>query len=158
MGLVFVVPLAHVAFESARITLRGDLVYDAKVDSGRGLVGGADVLYGWARDTLPRQWELLVVLAFVLTIAAALVRRRLDLVAVGVLCSAGLAFVLAAQSGVVATRYLIPVLALLVLALPIALVRFSPVVQLTGLLAVLVTVAPGSGIRRTLSGGHQKYS
>lgn len=152
VGIVFVVPLAHVALESARITLRGDLVYDAKVDSGRGLVQGVDVLYGWARDTLPRQWELLVVLALVLTIAAALVRRKVDVVAIGVLGSAGLAFVLAGQSGVVATRYLIPVLALLVLALPLALARFSPVVQLAGLLAVLATVAPVPEAHRNVAG------
>jgi hypothetical protein len=142
VGVVFVAPLAHVAVESARITLRGDLVYDAKVDRGRGLAQGVEVLYGWARDTLPRQWELLVVLALVLTVAAALIRRKVDVVAVGVLGSAGLAFVLAGQSGVVATRYLIPVLALLVLVLPLALARFTPVVQLAGLLAVLVTLMP----------------
>ena len=132
VGLVLVVPLAHVAFESARITLGGDLVYDAKVERGRGLAQGVQGLYDWAHAALPEHWELVVVGALVLTVGAAVVRRTVDLVAIGVLGSAGLALVLAGQSGVVATRYLIPVLALLAVALSLALARFTPVVQLVG--------------------------
>ncbi len=152
VGLVLVVPLAHVAFESARITLGGDLVYDAKVDRGRGLAGGVQGLYDWAHAALPQHWELVVVGALVLTVGAAVVRRTVDLVAIGVLGSAGLALVLAGQSGVVATRYLIPVLALLAVALSLALARFTPVVQLVGLLAVLVTLAPVPQAHRNVAG------
>jgi hypothetical protein len=151
-SLVVVLPLAHVALESARIMLRGDLVYDAKVDRGRGVTQGIQELYDWAHAALPRHWELVVVGAVVLTAAAALVRRKLDVVALGVLCSAGLALVLAGQSGVVATRYYIPVFALLAVALSLALARLSPVVQLVSLLAVLMAVMPVPEAHRNVAG------
>ncbi len=151
VGVVFVVPLAHVALESALITLRGDLVYDAKVDRGRGLAQGVEGLYGWAHAALPPHWELFVVEALALTVAAAVVRRKVDVIAVGALWSSVLALVLAGQSGVIVTRYYIPVFALLAVVLPLALARFTPVVQVVGLLAVLVTLTPVAQAHRNVA-------
>jgi hypothetical protein len=142
MGVVVAAPLVHVALESALIVLRGDLVYDAEVDGGRGLAEGARNLYDWGHEALPPRWEWLVVEALALTVAAAVVRRRVDTIALGVLGSAGLAFLLAAQSGVVASRYLLPVFALVCVSLALALSRLSPIVQVAGMFSVVVALAP----------------
>jgi hypothetical protein len=150
VALVVLLPLAHVGIESALITLRGDLVYDAKVDRGRGLVDGFDGLFRWTHAALPPHWELFFALALALTVVAAVRGRKVDAVAVGVLSSSVLALVLAGQSGVVVSRYYIPVLAVGAVVLPLALARFSPVVQVVGLLAVLVALTPVAQAHRNV--------
>lgn len=142
LGAVVTLPLLHVAYESLRIVLRGDLVYDAEVDAGRGAWAGVDVLWHWADEALPWAGRAFVVSAVVLTALAFALRRRLDVVALGALASGALAFAIAGQSGVLATRYYMPSYALFAVAFVLSLVRFPPLVQLAGLLLVVFAFVP----------------
>jgi hypothetical protein len=145
LGLAAALPLAHVALESARIVARGDLVYDAEVDAGQGVVRGLEELYDWAHEALPWRARAIVVVALVLVALAAVVRRRIDVLAVGAVASGALSLVLVAQSGVVATRYYLPAYALFAVALALSLARLPAPVQLVGVLAIGVAFLPGSG-------------
>jgi hypothetical protein len=147
LGAVLALPLVHVAVETTRIALRGDLVYDAQAGGGRGLADGVRALYEWTHEALPPNARLLIYAAFVLTAVAAVVRRRIDPVAVGALLSGLLSFVFAGQSGVVATRYYIPILALCAVAFAISLAQLPAPVQLAGALAVAFAFLPPPGTR-----------
>ena len=54
IAAVAVLPLVHVAVETVRITLRGDIVYGAEVDGGAGIVDGLQILYDWLHEAIPR--------------------------------------------------------------------------------------------------------
>lgn len=143
LGVLAALPLVHVALESLRIVLSGDLVYDAEVDGGAGAARGLRELYDWAHEALPEDYRRAVAAAVVLTAVVALVRRRLDLLALGALASGFLALALAGQSGVVTTRYYIPAFALAMVALAVSLARLPAPLQVLGLLAIgLVVVSP----------------
>jgi hypothetical protein len=137
-----VLPLVHVAIESARIAARGDLVYGAEVDGGRGIVRGFIDLYDWAHEPLPPAARLIVVGAFVVTALATVARRRLDVVALGALVSGLLTLALAGQAGFLATRYYIPAFALFAVALALSLARLRPSLQLLGLLCIVFAFTP----------------
>jgi hypothetical protein len=147
LGAVIALPLVHVAVETLRIVLRGDLVYDAQVRGGRGLVAGTRVLYSWAHEALPENVRQLMYVAIVLTVVAAVVRRRVDPIAVGALVSGALSFAFAGQSGVVATRYYIPICALFAVAFVVSLARLPTAVQVVGALAVVFAFVPPPGTR-----------
>jgi hypothetical protein len=142
LGAAVMLPLIHVAFETVWIVLRGDLVYAAEVDAGRGAWAGVVVLWHWAHEALPWAGRAFAVCAVVLTALAFALRRRLDVVALGALASGALAFAMAGQSGVVATRYYMPSYALFAVAFALSLVRFPPLVQLAGLLLVVFAFVP----------------
>jgi len=147
IAAVVALPVAHVAIETFRIVRRGDLVYDAQVSGGRGLVRGVRDLYGWAHEALPPNARLLIYGAVLLTIAATVVRRKVDPIAVGALVSGALSFLFAGQSGVLATRYYIPICALFAVAFALSLARFPAPVQLAGVLAVFLAFIPPPGTR-----------
>lgn len=142
LGLVTALPLLHVAVETARIALRGDLVYGAQVDSGAGIWRGVRVLYDWSHEAMPATSRYLLVGSVVLVVVAAVVRRRLDLLALGALASGTLAIVFAAQSGVAATRYYIPMYALFAVALSLSLARLPEFVRAAGVLVVFFAFMP----------------
>jgi hypothetical protein len=142
VGSLAVLPLLHVAIESARIVGRGDIIYGAEVDSGKGIVRGTEALWDWADEALPIAGRWLVLAAVVLTLLVALLRWKLDLLALGALASGALALALAGQSGVVATRYYIPTYALVGIALALGLVRLPSPFQAAGLVAVFLAFVP----------------
>ena len=137
IGILVVIPLAHVAIEVVRITTRGDLVYEAEVDAGRGIVRGVETLWDWVQEVFPLQAQRLVLAAVLLAVIVAIVRRRVDVLVVGALASGVLAFLLAAQSGVAASRYFIPVYALAAVALVLSVARLPAIVQVAFLLMVV---------------------
>jgi hypothetical protein len=137
----------HVAVETFRIVQRGDLVYDAEVSGGRGLASGVRELYDWAHEALPENARQLMWAAIALTIVAAVVRRRVDPIAVGALLSGALSFAFAGQSGVVATRYYIPICALFAVAFVLSLARLPTAIQVVGALAVVFAFVPPPGTR-----------
>jgi hypothetical protein len=147
LAAVVLLPLVHVAVETARIRLRGDLVYDAQAGSGRGLVDGVRELYDWAHEAMPPSARLLIWAALVVTVVATVLRRRVDPIAVGALLSGLLSFLFAGQSGVVATRYYIPILALFAVAFALSLARLPDPVQLAGVLAVALAFLPAPETR-----------
>ena len=137
IGILVVLPLAHVAVEVVRIATRGDLVYEAEVDAGRGIVRGVEVLWDWVHEVFPLQAQRLVLAAVLLAVIVAIVRRRVDVLVVGALASGVFAFLLAAQSGVAASRYFIPVYALAAVALVLSVARLPAIVQVAFLLMVV---------------------
>jgi hypothetical protein len=145
LGLVVVLPLLHVAIELLRILGRGDLVYDA--ESSVGLGDGVRELWNWTHEAVPENARLLAYGAVVLAVVASVVRRRIDPIAVGALLSGVLSFVFAGQSGVVATRYYIPAVALFAVAFALSLARLPAVVTTAGLLAVFFSFMPPPGTR-----------
>jgi hypothetical protein len=147
LGAVIVLPLLHVGIELLRIVRRGDLVYDAQVAGGRGLVDGVRALWNWTHEAVPENARLLAYGAVLLTVVASLVRRRIDPIAVGALVSGSLTFVFAGQSGVVATRYYIPALALFAVAFALSLARLPTIVVAAGVLAVFFSFMPPPGTR-----------
>ena len=144
---VALLPLLHIAIESARIATRGDLVYDARIDSGRGTWAGVQALWDWADEALPWAGRVMAVAAVVLTALVVVLRRNVDLLALGAVASGALSFVMAGQSGVVATRYYMPAYALFAVALALSLVRLPPAVQLAGILLVVFAFLPPTETR-----------
>lgn len=142
LSAVVVLPLVHVAVESARIVVRGDLVYDAEVDGGLGAASGFVDLVAAANDALPPYWRLSALAAVVLTAITALARRRIDVLAVGALSTGVLVLLLAGQSGAIATRYFIPAFALLVVSLSLSLARLPQLLQLVVLVAAVIALVP----------------
>jgi hypothetical protein len=140
---VVVLPFAHIAVEAGRIAARGDLVYDAEVAGGRGIVDGLFDLYDWSHEALPRTARLAMLGAVILVALVAVLRRKLDIVAVGALSSGALALVLVAQSGTVATRYYLPAYALFAVALSLSLARLPAPFPLASLLAIVVVQVAG---------------
>ncbi len=142
LAAAVVLPLAHVAIESARIAARGDLVYGAEVDGGRGIVRGLLDLYDWAHEPLPPAARLIVLGAFVVTGLVMVARRKVDVVALGALVTGVLTLALAGQAGFLATRYYIPAYALFAVALALSLARLRPSLQLLGLLCIVFAFTP----------------
>jgi hypothetical protein len=151
LSIAVVVPFVHVLVESARIALRGDLVYEAQVDGGLGAARGFGDLYDWSREALPGNWRLLAFAAVLLTALVAVVRRRVDVLALGALASGLVALGLAGQSGVVNSRYYIPTFALFMVALAVSLARLPPPAALVGLLVVTFVALPPPGTREEVS-------
>lgn len=147
IAVVVAIPLAHVVIESARIAARGDLVYGAQVDAGRGIVDGLELLYDWSTEVFSLTARRVVIAALVLTALVALVRRRLDLVALGALGAGGLALVLTAQSGVAVSRYYIPTYALAGVALAVSLGRLPVVLQAMGVAGLALAFLPATEAR-----------
>jgi len=154
LGLVAAIPLMHVALETSRIVVRGDLVYGAEVSGGQGVIDGLGELYDWSHEVLPLAARLVMIAALGLTVLVAVLRRRVDVVAVGALASAALSLVLTAQSGTVATRYYMPAFALCAIALVLGIAglpRPAPVLALAAIAlfegaAVLAVRDTGTGI------------
>jgi hypothetical protein len=142
LGVVAALPLVHVAVETALITARGDLVYEAKVDAGKGIVHGIGDLYDWSSEVLPWAGRALMVGALVLTALVLVGRRRIDYLALGAVASGAVTLLFAAQSGVVANRYYLPAYALSGVALVLSLARFPVFVRLAGLLLVVFAFVP----------------
>jgi len=147
LGALVVLPLAHVAVESLRILVRGNLLYDAEVDGGRGFVRGTEALVDWIDEALPLAGRWFVLAALALTLLAIVLRRKVDVLALGALASGALALVLAGQSGVVATRYYIPTYALFAVALALSLVRLPAPFRVAGLAAVFLAFVPVAPIQ-----------
>jgi hypothetical protein len=147
LGAIVLLPLMHVAVEIVRIASRGDIVYEAEVDSGRGIVRGVEVLYDWAHEVLSPDAHLVVYGAVALTVLAALIRRRLDVLAVGALAAGALTFLFAAQSGAAVSRYYMPLYALCAVALVLSLARLPRIVQLAALAWMLLAFVPPPGVR-----------
>jgi hypothetical protein len=150
IGLVFTLPLVHVAVETIRIAGRGDLVYETQVNGGRGILRGIGILYDWAHEVFWLQAQRVVVAAIVLVVITAVVRRRLDLLAVGALVSGGMTLVFAAQTNVAVSRYYLPAYALAAVALVLSLARLPTVAQVAGLVLLLAVV------RTTISAAHNE--
>ena len=140
IGAVFVLPLVHVGIQTVRIAGRGDLVYDAQVDSGRGIVDGAGVLYDWAHEVFSLQAQRVLLASLVLAAITAIVRRRVDAIALGVLAAGAGTLVFAAQTNVAVSRYYLPAYALAAVALVLSLARLPAVAQVAGLVLLLAVV------------------
>jgi hypothetical protein len=142
VGGLVALPLLHVAVESLRILHRGDLIYDAEVDSGRGILNGVELLWDWRDEALPLAGRWLAVVALALTVLVLVLRRKIDFLALGALATGALALTLAGQSGVVATRYYIPSYALFAVAFALSLARLPTPFQVAGLAAVVLAFTP----------------
>lgn len=140
IGLVFMLPLIHVAVETILIAGRGDLVYDTQVEGGRGIVRGFHILYDWAHEVFSLQAQRVLVAALVLAVIAMVVRRRLDVLVLGVLASGALTLVFAAQTNVAVSRYYLPAYALAAVAIVLSLARLPAVAQVAGLVLLLAVV------------------
>jgi hypothetical protein len=147
LSAVIVLPFVHIAIESVRIMLRGNLAYEAEVDGGLGATVGFIDLLDAASDVLPPYWQMCALAAVVLTAGVAVARRKLDVLALGALSTGLLALLLAGQSGVVATRYFIPAFALLVVPLALGLARLPYLGQLVVLVVALVALVPPTSTR-----------
>lgn len=148
LGAVALLPFVHVTIEIARIVTRGDLVYDAEVDGGRGAAKGFKTLYDWADEVFSRNAQLVIVGALVLTALALAYRRRIDVIALGALASGVLSLFFAGQSGVAVSRYYLPAYALFAVALSLSLARLPRIVQAAGLLALVAVFLPADGVRK----------
>jgi hypothetical protein len=142
LGAVVALPLGHMLVQTIVIVLRGDLVYGAEVDAGETAVEGLAELWDWAHEALPDAGRGVVLLSFVLVGLVALVRRRIDVLAVGALASGVLVLLIAGQSGVVATRYYIPAYALFAVALVRAVAFLPASVQAAGVAAAIFAFIP----------------
>ena len=147
IGAVVVLPLVHVAIQAIRITLRGDLVYGAEVDGGEGIRRGLEILYDWASEAMPQSARDLMFVTVALVVVASVVRRRVDVLALGALASGLLTIVFAAQSGVAVSRYYIPLLALFVVAASLSLARLPDLIAAAGVLVVFFAFMPPTETR-----------
>jgi hypothetical protein len=139
IGLSFTIPLAHVAVETIRIAGRGDLVYGTQVGGG-GIVRGFDILYDWAHEVFSLQAQRVLVASLVLAVVAMAVRRRVDVIVLGVLASGALTLVYAAQTNAAVSRYYLPAYALAAVALVLSLARLPAAAQVAGLVLLLAVV------------------
>ncbi|HXF98269.1 MAG TPA: hypothetical protein VNJ46_06615 [Gaiellaceae bacterium] len=150
LGAVLLLPLAHVAAASALLALRGDLVYGA--EAGRGIGDGLRLLYEWSSEVFSPDQRRLVLVSVGLTGLVALARRSPDWVALGALAAGGLSLLLAAQSGVVTSRYYLPAFALAGVALALALGRLPPLVQAGAVGLLALAFLPAGEARREVAG------
>jgi hypothetical protein len=139
IALVFVLPLVHVAVETILIAGRGDLVYDTQVGGG-GIIRGFHILYDWAHEVFSLQAQRVLVAALLLAVVTAVVRRRIDVLVLGVLASGTLTLVYAAQANAAVSRYYLPAYALASVAVVLSLARLPAVVQVAGLVLLLAVV------------------
>jgi hypothetical protein len=147
VGAVVLFPLVHVAIQAVRITLRGELVYGAEVDGGAGVWRGLEILYDWASEAMPQTARDLMFVAIALVVVASVVRRRVDVLAVGALASGLLTIIFAAQSGVAVSRYYIPLLALFAVAASLSLARLPDLIAAAGVLVVFFAFIPPTETR-----------
>ncbi|CAN5275972.1 hypothetical protein BH09ACT13_BH09ACT13_13050 [soil metagenome] len=147
IAAVVALPLAHVVVESLLILARGDLVYGAKIDAGRGILSGLRELWDGASKILPPVVSLVAGGAVLLIVIVSVLRRRFDTLALGALASGALTIVVAAQTGVAAPRYYLPAYALLAIALSLSVARLARVVQLLVLALVLGTAVTSTAAR-----------
>jgi hypothetical protein len=145
IAAVVVLPLLHVAIETLRILQRGDLVYDD--EGGNHGLASVEALWDWTHEAVPENARLLCYAAVALTLIASVVRARIDAIAVGALLSGVLTFVYAGLSGVVATRYYIPIVALFAVAFAVSLARLPTPIVAAGVLAVFFSFMPPPGTR-----------
>ena len=132
VGAVVVLPLAHVAVETAWIVRSGNIVYNAEVDGGRGAVHGLENIIRRMDETLSVVALAVVLGAVAVVVVAFVATRRLNMLAVGSMCSGVLALLFAGQAGAVVSRYYLPTFALFVVALSLSLVWFRPRVRVLG--------------------------
>ena len=161
LGLVAALPLVHVAVETARIALRGDIVYGAEVDAGAGIARGLDVLYEWWPEAMPQTARNLMLCTVALVVVVSIIRRSLDALALGALASGGLTILFAAQSGFAASRYYIPFYVLIAVAGCLSLARLPDPVQAAGVLVVFFAFFPVNETRdevRRWSNEEQQHS
>jgi hypothetical protein len=147
IGAVVVLPLVHVAIQAIRITRRGELVYGAEVDGGAGIRRGLEILYDWASEAMPQTARDLMFVTVALVVVASVVRRRVDVLALGALASGLLTIVFAAQSGVAVSRYYIPLLALFAVAASLSLARLPGLISAAGVLVVFFAFMPPTETR-----------
>jgi hypothetical protein len=147
IGAAVLLPLVHVTVETLRITTRGDLVYDAQVDGGRGVLRGVEALWEWTHEVFSPDARLVIWAAVGATLLATVLRRRVDVVAVCALACGALTFAFAGQSGVVVSRYYMPVYALFAVALVLSLARLPRVVQLASLAWIALAFVPAPGLQ-----------
>ena len=147
IGAVVVLPLVHVAIQAIRIALRGELVYGAEVDGGAGIWRGLQILYDWASEAMPQTARDLMFVTIALVVVASVVRRRIDVLAVGALASGLLTIVFAAQSGVAVSRYYIPLLAMFAVAASLSLARLPDLIAAASVLVVFFAFMPPTETR-----------
>ena len=161
LSVVAALPLAHVAVETARIALRGDIVYGAEVDAGAGIARGLEVLYEWWPEAMPQTARNLMLCTVALVVLVSIIRRSLDALALGALASGGLTILFAAQSGFAASRYYIPFYVLIAVAGCLSLARLPDPVQAAGVLVVFFAFVPVNETRdevRRWSDEEQQHS
>jgi hypothetical protein len=136
LGAVVLLPLVHVAVETALIARRGRLVYETELDTGRSALSGSWDLVRLMHDQLSALAVAVTIGALVAVVAAFAVRRALDWLAIGALVSGVLALLVAGQAGVVMSRYYLPTFALCAIALSLSLAAFRPSVQAAAALLI----------------------
>ena len=111
-------PLLLMTVWTAKIIAAGELVYGVDVKAGPGLIRNIHTQVVLAGPVLGTSLGTVLCVATVIAVIAVLVRcRSLDWLALGLLVVAAGFLVFAAESGVVTSRYYLPSLALLALAL-----------------------------------------
>jgi hypothetical protein len=148
IGAVVALPLAHVAIVTARIVARGDLVYDAEVDSGQGILRGLEALYDWKYEVFSRNVLLVTLVLLALAVIGTILLRRVDVLALAALVAGGLTLLYAAQTGVAANRYYMPALALAGFALAVSLAKLPLAAQVAALGAILLVSYPSLSLAR----------
>ena len=138
IGAVVLLPLVHVAVETAAIARRGRLVYDTELEGGRSALNGSWELIRLMHDDLSVLAVAATIAAVVAVAAAFVVTRAVKWLAVGALASGVLALLVAGQAGIVMSRYYLPTFALCAIALSLSLAAFRPSVQAAGALVIAV--------------------
>ena len=147
IGAVVVLPLVHVAVQAIRITLRGEPRLRCRGRRWGGIRRGLEILYDWASEAMPQTARDLMLVTVALVVVASVVRRRVDVLALGALASGLLTIVFAAQSGVAVSRYYIPLLALFVVAASLSLARLPDLIAAAGVLVVFFAFMPPTETR-----------
>ena len=96
---------------------------------------------------MPQTARDLMLVTVALVVVASVVRRKVDVLALGALASGLLTIVFAAQSGVAVSRYYIPLLALFVVAASLSLARLPDLIAAAGVLVVFFAFVPPTETR-----------
>ena len=110
---------------------------------------------------MPQTARNLMLCAVALVVVVSIIRRSLDALALGALASGGLTIIFAAQSGFAASRYYIPLYALIAVAGCLSLARLPDAVQAAGVLVVFFAFIPVTETRdevRRWSDEEQQHS
>jgi hypothetical protein len=117
LGGATLLPFVPVLVGTIQLVVAADLVYDARVEPGRGLIRDMWTQLAQADDTLSTPVVSLMSLGAVVTVTLVCVARSVDWISIGLLAAALVTMTFAAESGVVTSRYYIPGVALAALAL-----------------------------------------
>ena len=118
-------PIVHVAFETVAIAKRGDLVYGMRLQPGGSIEHFTHVI-GQMSTALGSHIGWILFSAVCVGILVSVLRGRPDWIPTGLFVTAAGALAWSAQSGFAASRYFIPTIALLAVALVLLVASLPP--------------------------------